>query len=151
VLIFQINVFAQTVSNSPDSTLHSYINDLVVQGFEEGQFPGISMALFYDDSVHYYHQGHSKLETEFSVNSSTLFHLGSIGKLLTAIAVLQQVDEGSLDLHQDIGEYITFTEKRTSLRESNPITVHCLLTHSCGYNDVNIGYMAKDEESLLSL
>ena len=36
-------------------------------------------------------------------------------------------------------------------KKDNPVTLHCLLTHSCGFNDTNIGYMAKDEESVLPL
>lgn len=32
-----------------------------------------------------------------------------------------------------------------------PLTLHCLLTHTCGFNDANIGYMARDADGVLPL
>ena len=50
--------------------------------------------------------------------------------------VLQQVDKGNLDLNTDIAEYIGDLGVEFKFKD-NPVTLHCLLTHSCGFNDVN--------------
>jgi len=60
------------------------------------------------------------------------------------------VDHGKLEMKTDITQYIN--ELGLDLgKKDNPITLHCLLTHSCGFNDTNIGYMAKDQGSVLPL
>ena len=110
----------------------------------------MSVALFQKDSTHYYNYGYAKIESQVSVSKHTRFQLGSIGKLLTSIAVLQQVDKGNLDLNADISEYISDTGLELKYND-NPVTLHCLLTHSCGFNDTNIGYMAKDVKSIMPL
>ncbi len=42
-----------------------------------------------------------------SVNSHTAFHLASVSKTFTAMAVLKLWEEGKLDIHDDISKYLT--------------------------------------------
>ena len=60
---------------------------------------------------------------------SHLFQIGSIGKSFTAIAILQEVEAGKLDLHAPITTYLPWFDVPTRYE---PITVHHLLTHSAG-------------------
>lgn len=126
------------------------VNELLSEGIQKKMIPGISVALYSNDSVHYFDFGHSSLNPKEKVSNNTRFQLGSVGKLLTALAVMQQVDKGKLDLHADVSEYVRIEGMELSSHDK-PVTLHCLLTHSCGFNDVNIGYMAKDQESIVSL
>jgi CubicO group peptidase (beta-lactamase class C family) len=126
------------------------VNDLLAEGAGNDMFPGISVALYTDDSVRYFNFGDASLSPEVAVQANTKFQLGSIGKLITAIAVLQQVDQGKLDLHAAISDYVTIPGLE-SMDNNSPVTLHCLLTHSCGFNDANIGYMTKDPQSILPL
>ena len=152
VTFFQASthLFAVSTINNEDSLQTStVIKALLEEGHQNKMFPGMSVALFEKDSTQYFNYGYAKMDPQVAVSAQTKFQLGSIGKLMTAIAVLQQVDVGKLDLHADITEYIR--DLGLEFKFEEPVTLHCLLTHSCGFNDVNIGYMAKDAEHVLPL
>jgi CubicO group peptidase (beta-lactamase class C family) len=108
--------------------------------------PGYSLLLVSPETTSLRSGGLANMEDSLPVTLRTRFQHGSIGKLLTAIAILQQVEKGKLDLHADISQYLG---ARAS--ELKGLSLHCLLTHSCGLNDVNIGYYAKNNASLLPL
>ncbi len=118
--------------------------------YEEHRVPGAAVAFVGEDSTVFFNYGQANIETNETVTTQTRFQLGSIGKLVTAIAVLQQVDQGQLDLYADIGPYVQELGLDLGAMD-NPVTLHCLLTHSCGFNDTNIGYMARDQASVLPL
>lgn len=59
----------------------------------------------------------------------TLFRPGSISKTFTWTAVMQQVEQGKIDLDHDINEYLDFKIPATF---SKPITMRNLMTHTPG-------------------
>ncbi|GAB3843249.1 hypothetical protein GCM10029963_17630 [Micromonospora andamanensis] len=61
-----------------------------------------------------------------------LFRVGSVSKLVTATAVLQLVQSGTLDLDTDIAEYLDFTVPR---RYPQAVTLRHLLTHTAGFEE----------------
>lgn len=64
--------------------------------------------------------------------SETLFRPGSISKLFTAIAVVQLVEQGKLDLDRDVAEYLDFQIPATY---PVPITLRHILTHTAGFEE----------------
>src|SRR4051794_22625735 len=58
-----------------------------------------------------------------------LWPIASIGKSFTAVLVLQLVEEGVLDLHAPVSDYVPWL---TVASRSAPITLHHLLTHTSG-------------------
>lgn len=66
------------------------------------------------------------------VSGETLFRPGSVGKLLTWTAVMQQVERGALHLDHDINAYLDF---RIPSAFAKPITLRDLLTHTSGFED----------------
>jgi CubicO group peptidase (beta-lactamase class C family) len=58
-----------------------------------------------------------------------LWPIASIGKSFTALVALQLVDEGLLDLHAPVTEYLPWFSVRSRFR---PITLHHLLSHTSG-------------------
>jgi CubicO group peptidase (beta-lactamase class C family) len=62
----------------------------------------------------------------------TLFRPGSVAKLFTWTAVMQQVEEGRINLDADINTYIDF---KIPARAGKPITMRQLMTHSAGFED----------------
>jgi CubicO group peptidase (beta-lactamase class C family) len=67
------------------------------------------------------------------VADQTLFRPGSISKVFTAIAVMQLVEQGKLDLDRDVNEYLDFAIPKTF---AEPITLRRLLTHTAGFEEV---------------
>ena len=61
------------------------------------------------------------------VRPETRFEIGSISKSFAAIVVLQEVEEGRLDLHVSINEILPWLELPEPF---GPITLHHLLTHT---------------------
>jgi CubicO group peptidase (beta-lactamase class C family) len=62
----------------------------------------------------------------------TLFRTGSVGKLFTWTAVMQQVEAGTLDLDRDVNDYLDF---RIPPRGNRPITLRNLMTHTPGFEE----------------
>lgn len=62
----------------------------------------------------------------------TLFRPGSISKLFTALAVMQLVEAGKLDLDRDVAEYLDFEIPRNF---PEPITLRRILTHTAGFEE----------------
>ncbi len=73
--------------------------------------------------------GFANLEARRPLDSSHLFQIGSIGKSFTALALLQLVDEGRLDLDAAIQDLLPWLEIRSDF---DPIRVRHLLSHSAG-------------------
>ncbi|HTG39198.1 serine hydrolase domain-containing protein, partial [Sphingomonas sp.] len=62
----------------------------------------------------------------------TLFRPGSVSKLVTWTAVMQQVEAGRIDLDADIGRYLDFPLPG---RADGPITMRHLMTHTAGFEE----------------
>ena len=61
----------------------------------------------------------------------TLFRPGSVSKLFTWTAVMQQVQAGKLDLDRDINDYLDFRIPE----KYGPITLRNLMTHTPGFEE----------------
>jgi CubicO group peptidase (beta-lactamase class C family) len=79
---------------------------------------------------------------------ATLFRIGSISKLVTATAVMQLVEAGTLDLDRPVQEYLDF-ELGTSFE--TPTTLRHLLSHTAGFEDVIAGVIGDPEAPAPSL
>ena len=74
---------------------------------------------------------------------TTMFRPGSTSKLFTWVAVMQQVEQGRLDLDADVNTYLeTFKIKDTF---DQPITLRHILTHTPGFEDGAMGYLIIDD------
>jgi len=77
--------------------------------------------------------GHSDMRTRKPVDPAlTLFRPGSISKLFTWTAVMQQVQAGKLDLDRDINAYLDF---KIPEAHGKPITLRHIMTHTAGFEE----------------
>jgi CubicO group peptidase (beta-lactamase class C family) len=89
--------------------------------------------------------GYSNLDARAPVTTDLLFQIGSITKSFVALVLLQLREEGKLDLHKPILDYLP------DLPISCPfgvITVHYLLTHTSGLPD-NLDLFSSDPDARL--
>jgi CubicO group peptidase (beta-lactamase class C family) len=63
----------------------------------------------------------------------TRFRIGSMNKMLTAVAILQLVEAAKIDLEAPLGTYLTDYLNRDV---ASKVTVHDLLTHTGGTGDI---------------
>jgi CubicO group peptidase (beta-lactamase class C family) len=77
--------------------------------------------------------GYADVATRRRVDpETTLFRPGSVSKLFTWTAVMQQVELGRIDLDQDINAYLDF---KIPPFHGRPITMRNLMTHTAGFQD----------------
>jgi len=131
------------VENLSDSIFNAAI--------EKGHLVGASVAIYAKDNVDFIQQyGLANISENVPVDAETLFQVGSIGKIFTAIAVMQLVEKSELDMDTDIQEYLG---KNLTIDPSftKPITLSHLLSHSAGFNEQIIGYGARSKEEIQPL
>ncbi|HWZ43222.1 MAG TPA: serine hydrolase domain-containing protein [Candidatus Saccharimonadales bacterium] len=77
--------------------------------------------------------GYADVERKTPVTvDATLFRPGSIAKLFTWTAVMQLVEQGKLNLDEDINSYLDFKVPATF---PQPITLRHILTHTTGFEE----------------
>jgi len=79
---------------------------------------------------------------------TTLFRPGSISKLFTWTSVMQQVEQGKLDLDTDVNKYIDFQVPEAF---GKPITLRDVMTHTPGYEDYAKDLIVADASMLVPL
>jgi CubicO group peptidase (beta-lactamase class C family) len=126
---------ATTEQRLPDAPeLQHFFDSLIPEQLESLHIPGAALAVVRGDELLLAKgYGYADLETQRPVDPArTLFRTGSVAKLFTATAVMQLVEQGRLDLHADVNDYLDFTIPATYAR---PITLAHLLTHTPGFED----------------
>jgi CubicO group peptidase (beta-lactamase class C family) len=73
--------------------------------------------------------GQYDVKTGAALRPQDLFEIGSITKSFVGIALLQLRDEGKLDLHRPVTDYVPWLKLDTKFE---PVTTHHLLTHTAG-------------------
>jgi CubicO group peptidase (beta-lactamase class C family) len=93
--------------------------------------------------------GYSDVDKKAPVSpDATLFRPGSISKLFTWTAVMQQVEQGKLDLDRDVNDYIDFKIPATYPK---PITLRNIMTHTPGFEESVQDLIATDAKALSPL
>lgn len=78
----------------------------------------------------------------------TLFRPGSISKLFTWTAVMQLVEQGKLDLDEDLNRYLDF---EIPAYAGKPITMRNVMTHTTGFEESGKHLFSRSQSTLPSL
>ncbi|NIP19456.1 MAG: serine hydrolase [Xanthomonadales bacterium] len=104
--------------------------DALFTHFDESSQPGAAVMVIRDGKVvHARGYGLADLETGAPITPDTVFRLGSVSKMFTAMAIAILADRGDLGLDDPAGEYVP------ALAHRPDITVRHLLTHTSGLPD----------------
>ena len=119
---------AFTVEGEPVDTMD------LEQLMAENQVPGVSIAVFRDGEIEWaLGFGIADVEDGRAVTPETLFQAASISKPVAATAALRMVEEGLLDLDEDVNQKLTSWKVPANEHTANqPVTLRGLLTHSAG-------------------
>ena len=94
--------------------------------------------------------GYADLEAQRSFDAAeTAFPIGSTGKLVTWTAVMQLFERGKLDLDADVNTYLEGFSIPATYPE--PVTLRHLMSHSAGFEDLNLGIVAFAPEEIVPL
>src|SRR5262249_26861836 len=124
----------------------SVVDPLMAEWIDKRKGPGaVVVVVTRDAQVFAKGYGFADIEarTPFTAGA-TLVRPGSISKLFTAIAVMQLVDAGRLDLDRDVNGYIDFAIPTPD--GGVPVTLRRLLTHRAGFEEHVKGLFSKNRE-----
>ncbi|HLF63978.1 MAG TPA: serine hydrolase [Saprospiraceae bacterium] len=121
-------LFNLTVAQQQDVIqLATEFDKMLSEQFKTGE-PGATVLVSRNGQTVYKKAfGMANLELDIPMRVEHVFRIGSITKQFTAIAILQLMEQGKLNLHDDITRFIP--EYPT---QGNPITIEHLLTHTSG-------------------
>lgn len=100
---------------------------------DEGATPGLSVLVLRNDQVLYDGQFGVANAAGDPVTADTIYHWWSVTKVFTAVAILQLVDDGLIELDDPVTDYVDVSSG--PLAGSSTVTIHQLLTHSSGLPD----------------
>jgi CubicO group peptidase (beta-lactamase class C family) len=117
-------------SSSKYQSVFAELDRFVEQFMRDMNSPGMTLVLADREGVQRVATyGFGDLDRQRKLQADELFQIGSITKSFLALALLQLRDEGKLDLHKPIVEYLPWFRIQSSFA---PITTHHLLTHTSG-------------------
>lgn len=79
---------------------------------------------------------------------TTLFRPGSVSKLFTWTAVMQQVEAGKIDLDKDVNAYLDF---KIPPYQGKPITMRNIMTHTAGFQESVRYLISSDPKAVMTL
>ena len=122
---------AQNVPADRIGTLPALIDTTVPKLLARQHIAGTAVAVVHNGRVVMLRgYGRAHLSPDLPVDAErTLFRVGSVTKVVTAIAALQLVDTGKADLHQDTRRYLPDLPMRYGA------SLHQLLTHTAGFDE----------------
>jgi len=96
--------------------------------------PGLSLAVIKDNEIHWAKSyGVMDKDTKELVTNETLFQAGSISKPVAAYGAMKLVEEGKIDLDEDINTYlVSWKLPGNEFTEEKVVTLRHLLSHTGG-------------------
>ena len=128
--------------------LEAFLDSLITAQLTEQHIAGATVAVVKDGSL-FFTKGYGYADVEAGIPvdpETTLFRVGSIGKLFTWTAVMQLVEQGKLDMDVDINQYLDFSIPATF---PQPITLEHLMTHTAGFEETAFGFAATKSEDVV--
>lgn len=108
----------------------AHADEYIWRKMQNDAIPGLALAVTNrEETLGVRAYGHADLSGQRPITPETLFPIASIGKSFTCLALLQQTDQGRLDLHAPVTTYLPWFQVRSRYE---PITLHHLMSHSAG-------------------
>lgn len=115
----------------PGSAPDGSIEDFIDREMPTSGVPGLAYAVVADGEITSVGaRGVVKIGGEVDVTPDTTFMIGSISKSFTALAIMQLVEAGEIDLEAEISQYLD----GFSGRPAGPVTIRQLLSHTSGFS-----------------
>jgi CubicO group peptidase (beta-lactamase class C family) len=131
--------------------LEAWLDGFLPYALGRGNIPGGIVVVVKDGQVLLQKGfGYADVKKKLPVDpEATLFRPGSISKLFTWTAVMQQVESGKIDLDADINQYLDF--KIPPGPDGEPITMRNLMTHTAGFEEQVKELISEDPSRLQTI
>jgi CubicO group peptidase (beta-lactamase class C family) len=105
----------------------------VAQVLDRWPSAGLAVAVIRDGALAWFHgHGFADIAAKTPITEDTVFRIGSITKIFTAIAVMQLWEQGLVDLDAPANDYLRSFKLVPMKPNMAPATVGHLLTHTAG-------------------
>ena len=130
--------------------VNAWLDGFLPYGIGKGDIPGAVVVIVKDGQILTSRgYGYADVSKQKKVDpASTLFRPGSVSKLFTWTALMQQVELGKVDLNADVNQYIDF---KIPPYEGKPITVLNLMTHTPGLEEQVKDLITLDRKELCAV
>ncbi len=140
---FAFRTAAQARSDESDFTA---VDDYITARMETAHIPGLSVAIVKGDQI-VYRKGYGQADPSGRpVTPQTPFIIGSISKTFTALAVMQLVESGKVELDAPVQRYLPWF-RVADPQASAQITVRSLLNHTSGLPQVTATFLWTDQDA----
>ena len=139
---------AQQQGPTDRAEMEAFLDEELGREMEKHHIAGAAVSVVKDGKL-FLAKGYGSADIENGIPvdpEQTIFHVGSVGKLFTWTAVMQLVEEGKLDLDEDINTYLDFRIPDTY---PQPITLRHLMTHTSGFEDRWLNSVVSDPSELV--
>ena len=124
----------QTPSNLAYSEIGNSIDSYVKE--REAGLASCEVSVFDADGIIYNgYYGYSDIENNIPADSETVYEWGSCSKLLVWASVMQQWEQGKLDLNSDIRDYLPENFLTKLQYPDEKITMLNLMSHNAGFQE----------------
>jgi len=149
-------VLADTALQPADNSItrqevENFLNGFTSEYMEYDNVPGMAFVMVKDDEV-FFSKGYGYADVEKQVPfdpDQSIVRGGSMAKTVTALAVMQLVEQGKLDLDADVNQYLTHFQIPNTYDE--PITARDLLHYTAGLDTRFIGIRVESMDEILPL
>jgi CubicO group peptidase (beta-lactamase class C family) len=131
--------------------LEAWLDGFIPFAIAEGNVAGAVVVVVKDGQVLLQKgYGYADVEKKKAVDPErTLFRPGSVSKLFTWTAVMQQVERGKLELDADVNQYLDF--KIPPGPDGEPLRLRDIMTHTPGFEESLKELISEDPSTLQSL
>ncbi|MFO1513491.1 MAG: serine hydrolase domain-containing protein [Verrucomicrobiota bacterium] len=120
--------------------LESFVDHLVTNRMQGARVPGAVVTIVRGNQIIFNKgYGFANLEQHLPVDpDKTLFRIASVSKVFNAMTVMRLVDEGLIDVDEDVRPRLSAVGLDLDHKEYGALTLRALLTHTAGIRDVSI-------------
>ncbi len=128
----------------------AFLDGFLTAQLAEEHVAGAAVAVVLGDKIIYSGGfGYADVQQQTKVDpATTMFRVGSVSKLFLWTAVMKLVEQGKLDLDEDVNTYLAGSGILVPDTFERPITVKDLMCHTPGFDDYVIGLFARGPQDL---
>jgi CubicO group peptidase (beta-lactamase class C family) len=129
IILFVIGLLIPPSNATGSGIVSFHVEEEIGRITTEGNIPSFHACVVFEDKISWI--GGFGAQTD----SDTVFLIGSIQKVLVAISILQLYENGSIELDNDVSDYLPFDISNPSYSDV-AITVRMLLAHRTGLDTI---------------
>jgi len=115
------------------SNLIPVMEKFIQKKMRADKVPGLTIAVVDDQRIIWSKGfGDANRGDKKTINTETRFRAGSITKLFTAIAIMQLVEQGKIDIHKSLKTYLPKFKINSRYGSTDDITILSILQHTSG-------------------